>query len=384
MKIKAKFLLLVVLILLGLFLPFWSLSSPKDLPDIEKPLDLAQNWLINDLDNEGYFKYKYDPKKGYSRKNNMIRQLMSSKVLAELAQERPEVRDLHRKNLDYIFANWYKEDGERGYILYKNKSKLGAAAMLLRTLVFSPYFEEYKKEAQKLYNTILYLQNEDGSFRAWYIEPDYSYSEDYLLTFYSGEALTTLVEYYERTGDKEILKNVIHSQDFYIDHYVTQLSENYYPAYVPWHTQSLNKLYKITGDKKYAKAIFILNDELLKIQNQTGRSIQGYLGRFYNPAHPEYGSPHSSSDGVYTEGLAYAYEIAKIIGDKRHQEKYKKGTILGAHNLINLQFTEINTSHFNKPWRLIGAIRYKYKDDRIRIDTTQHTIDAFRKIKDVL
>jgi len=308
--------------------------------------------------------------------------LMASRLLAELSQDNPGLRDLHRRNLDYIFSHWYLEEGGQGYIYYGGKSKLGAMAMALRTLVYSPFFEEYSDEAEKLANTILALQNPDGSLEPWSIEPSYAYDKDYLLTFYSGEAILSLVEYYLGTSDTVYLDAAVKSQDYYIDEYVTHLTENYYPAYVPWHTQSLNALFKITGDEEYANAVFVLNDELFKIQNQDGEPYDDMLGRFYDPSHPEYGTPHSSSDAVYTEGLVYAYELARLVGDEEHVEKYRQAIILGVHNLMNLQFRESNMYYLQHPERVVGAIRYNVKDNRIRVDTTQHTIDTFIKVLD--
>jgi hypothetical protein len=342
-------------------------------------------WLKKSFREEGYFQYLYNPQNDeYSTDNNIIRQLMSSRKFAELSPSVGEIEILHRKNLEYIFTNWYKELGDLGYIYFNETSKLGDNAMALRTLVYSPFFDEYSKKAAALFKTIVYSQNDDGSFEPCFIEPKNDYDKDYYLTFYSGEAILGLIEYYEKTKDPEILKTAIKSQDFYVDRYVTHLKENYYPAYVPWHTQCLNKLYKITGNKKYADAIFVMNDELLKIQNTNGKPDKKYLGRFYNPKYKQYGSPHSSSDGVYTEGLAYAYEIAKMVGDKEHEEKYKKAIILGVHNLMSLQYTEDEANKHPYPERLSGAIRYTADDPRIRIDTVQHTIDAFTKILQVM
>ena len=341
---------------------------------INNSLNPAEKWLTSNLKEKGCFNYIYDPSTGeYPNKNNMIRQLMASRLLAELCQTNSSLETFHQKNLDFIFEYWYEEDNETGYIFYDNKSKLGAIAMALRTLIYSPFFDDYQEESTKLANAIFSLQNTDVSFEPWYIAPDYEYDKDYLLTFYSGEAILSLVEMYIKTNDSIYLAAAVKSQDFYIDRYVVHLEDNYYPAYVPWHTQSLNKLYKITGEKKYADAIMILNDELLKIQDTNDCST---LGRFYDPMHPEYGSPHSSSDGVYIEGLAYAYEIARLINDTKHQNKYKIGIMLGVHNLISLQYDSSDD-------KIDGAIRYNIDDYHIRIDTTQHTIDAFRKILDV-
>ena len=313
----------------------------------------------------------------------MIRQFMASRHLAEMSKSNKTLQSLHQKNLDFIFDNWYREDGNIGYIFFDSKSKLGAMAMMLRTLVYSPFFENYEKEAYKLVNCILYMQKPDGSFNAWYIEPSYSYNEVYLLKFYSGEAILSLVEFYEKTGNETILNQAIFSQDYYIEEYVNNMSKNYYPAYVPWHTQSLNKIYLITGEQKYADAIFILNDELLKIQDTENNDT---LGRFFNYTYRNYGKPHSSSDGVYTEGLAYAYETAQIINDEQHIDKYKTALELGARNLIRLQYNESESQSYKSPERLVGALRINNSKTpdisqiNIRIDTTQHAMDAFDKI----
>jgi len=354
-------------------------SEPNiTLAKLNSSLDLAKEWLINNFNEKGIFNYQYDPSsEKYSGRNNMIRQLMSSRLLAELSQDNSDLRKMHKKNLDFIFRHWYREGG---YIYYNSKSKLGANAMALRTLVYSPFFDDYRDEAEELANTILSLQNPDGSLEPWYIEPNYKYDKDRLLTFYSGEAILSLVEYYMKTGNTLYLDAAIKSQDFYIEKYVTHLKQNYYPAYVPWHTQSLNNLFKLTAEKKYADAIFVLNDELIRIQNTDSQPWTEYSGRFYHPAHPEYGTPHSSSDAIYTEGLSYACEIARIVDDKEHQEKYRRAIIFGAHNLISLQFKDSNVYNFQHPERVKGAIRYRVEDNRIRIDTTQHTIDAFMKI----
>jgi len=45
---------------------------------------------------------------------------------------------------------------------------------------------------------ILSLIDKKGEFHPWLKEPDYEYDKDYLLTFYSGEAILSLVEYYEK------------------------------------------------------------------------------------------------------------------------------------------------------------------------------------------
>jgi len=354
------------------------------LDDVKQSKKLAEKWLIRNLNDNGYFNYMYMPGlNGYSSGNNMIRQLMASRRLAEMSLEDKSLLELHKKNLDFVFSEWYLQDNNIGYIYFENNSKLGSNAMALRTLIYSPYFNEYKQKADNLAYGILRIQHEDGSFDAWYIKPEKENDPDYQLTFYSGEAILALIEYYEKTGEKKYLNAAIKSQDYYINKYVTHLKENYYPAYVPWHTICLNKLYKITKNRKYAEALFILNDKLLEIQNTTGLPYPDYLGRFYNPKTPQYGVPHSASDGVYTEGLAYAYEVAKLLNDKQRMQTYSKAIALGVHNIINLQFKKDNLYYFEDPSLVEGGIRIRVNDNRVRVDCTQHVIDAFAKIIDV-
>lgn len=340
--------------------------------------DRGEKWLLSNMREKGLFRYIYNPKPDdYPDQNNAIRQLMASRLLAEMTRENPDLLPMHRKNVEFHMKHWYKEDGDKAYVLYSGNSKLGAIAMLLRTLVWSPDYEKYQEQAAKLANGILSLMAEDGSFDPFYVKPEYAYDKDYLLTFYSGEALVALAEYHMKTGRQDILEKTLKSQDFYVDRYVTHMAQNYYPAYVPWHSISLNLLWKITEKPEYAQAIFALNDELLKILDTTDQ-----VGRFYNPKFPQYGKPHASSDGVYTEGLAYAYEIARLTGEKTKEETYLSALSIAVENIAKLQYTKTSLKDFDfeRPDRALGAIRYSVDRTGVRVDSVQHSMDAMRKI----
>jgi hypothetical protein len=352
---------------------------------IQDSLKAMKAWLIDNFQDEGYFRYKYFLGSGeYPESNNMIRQLMASRLLAEMAAEDDGVRAMHEKNLEHVFTRWYREEDGSGYIFFENMSKLGASAMALRVLIYSPLYDEYGEEAGRLANTLVRLQDADGSFDAFLIEPEDEYDEDYYLTFYSGEAVLALTEYYLKTDDPKILKAAVKSQNYYIIKYVDEMDENYYPAYVPWHTISLYKLYRITGDERYVQAIFELNDKLLEIQQIEKPKYVDTWGRFHDTAHIEYGSPHSSSTAVYLEGMTYAYELAKEKGDGERMEKYLESIKLAAQNIMNLQFNERNTYYLNHPERVLGAVRAGVNQNYIRVDTTQHAIDAFNRIVEVV
>ncbi len=360
---------------------------PFDLNKVQEALAQGKWRLVDNLDEEGKFTYVYNPTPAtYSDNNNLIRQFMASRLLAQLSVADANLLEAHKRNLAYIFATRYREDERNGRVVYADSSKLWANAMLLRALVASPYFDLYTAQAEKLATTLLDAQNKDGSFEPWWIEPGYAYDEDYLLTFYSGEAIVALLEYYKKTNQKNILDAAILAQDFYIEEYVTQIDENYYPAYVPWHTISLHSLFFLTKDTRYAQAIFVLNDKLIDemLHTPTKKGPQDLIGRFYTLEYAEYGSPHAASDGVYLEGIAYAYEIATLVWDVQHQKKYRDAIELALHNIYTLQYDVEDAYFVESPERVLWAVRFNATDNRIRIDTTQHVVDALIKIEDVL
>ncbi|HEU4677228.1 MAG TPA: hypothetical protein VFS75_00745 [Candidatus Paceibacterota bacterium] len=340
---------------------------------------LAFSSLVRSLDPvTSYFTYEEHPNGTISNADNDIRQLLASRVLAEAAAFDSSYETLHERNLSVIMENWYKEDGEQAYVYAYGKSKLGANAMLLRVLVASPDFARYATEAKRLAAGILSLMHEDGSFEPWYKEPDYAYDRDYLLTFYSGEATLALLEYGEKVKDVAVLTDARRAEDHYIGAYVDDMSAHYYPAYVPWHTLALSHLFNATKDMRYANAIFALNDKLLELED-----MEEFIGRFYDPETPEYGSPHASSDAVYTEGLATAYAVAKATGDAAHARAYRGTLTLAFQNLVNLQYEapwyRIFDDHTARR-KLLGGIMTNACEAQVRIDSTAHAVDAFDAI----
>lgn len=326
----------------------------------------------------GFFTYNTHPVGNKSTNDNAIRQFLASRVMAIESIKNDDFYAIHEQNLQAIFDSWYQEDEGRGYVLAFDKSKLGANALLLRTLVASPFFTEYDDEAKKLADGIVYLMNNDGSFNPWYMEPAYGYDADYLLTFYSGEAILALLEYAEKADDQSIFNKAKLSQDYYLKKYVDDIDENYYPAYVPWHTLSLTLLYEKTKDQKYADAVFVLNDKLLEMQDKTD-----FIGRFYNPETPEYGSPHASSDAVYTESLVSAYNLSRKIGDSAREKRFKDAIVIAVHNLERLQYKSHNWNIFESSdvkKKLNGAIKSNVCSGWMRVDTTAHAIDALRDL----
>ncbi|MGH8646726.1 MAG: hypothetical protein ACREX4_20615 [Gammaproteobacteria bacterium] len=300
---------------------------------------------------------------------------MAARLLAELAREAATELPLHRRNLSFVDDSLYRETANGlGFVEFRGVAKLGAVAMALRTLAASPLYDERRRQAEALAATIKHMMAPNGSFSPWFrgrsdLPPDRA------LTFYSGEAILALLEFADRSGRNDILDDARRAQNFYIHEYVTNLKVNYYPAYVPWHTMSLHSLFLRSCERRFAEAAFVLNDKLLEIQDTLA-----YAGRFFNPRYFQYGAPHSSSDGIYTEGLAYAYELARMLGDEPREGIYGRALERAVENLRSLQVTLPDSQEISNRPRSLGLVRTRHGSSLSRIDNTQHAIDAFRKV----
>src|SRR5690606_16349329 len=144
--------------------------KPAKVRSVEEARQQGLLWVRNNFLETGIFLYAFDPEQNkVPRSSNELRQLMGSRRLANESRCDEVFAQLHAKNLEYLFKEWYLEDANGGFILYQDKSKLGASAMLLRTLVYSPQYEKYKHEAMMLARGITAVQQPDGSFKPWYI-----------------------------------------------------------------------------------------------------------------------------------------------------------------------------------------------------------------------
>jgi len=337
----------------------------------------AEGWLIASQQPCGLFAYEYDPLRDrIVPGNNAVRQLLASVTLADLAARRPDLTSAHRRNLDYMFMHWYRERDGVGYIHYADHAELGSLAMAVRMFAVSPLLKERRAEADALAKGIVACLKDDGSFRPLYFEGyGWRISDRRALQFFSGEAIVALVDYHLRTGDPRWLAAARRAQEHYLQEYVAEIEQNYYPAYVPWHTQSLNKLYQATGDQRYPKAVFVMNDRLLELLDTTD-----CVGRFYRPDSPFYGGPHSSGDAVFIESLTYALEIAALTGETARARAYGAALDLAVAHFATLQYSLEEALDFPRPWLAVGGVRSSDTRPEIRIDNTSHCIDALGKL----
>lgn len=353
------------------------LAEDINLKSLNESLDLMMGWIFNNSHENGRIEYKYWPEKDkYSLSNNMIRQFMTSTAIGELYNYKsdPEILKLWERNLAYNFSKFYLEEAENAYIIYNKKSKLGANAVASMNLISVDGYnlaEPYKIAFSKLINAITNSVLEDYSFKTFFGPTVRNNNQ----AFYPGEALVAL-SYAEERGKLVLDYKLIKKIKYYYMNWWHKNDREL--AFIPWHTQAYYRFYKKSKEEHYIDAIFEMNDFLVSCQARLKdtNSMPEKVGRYYKEGCKKYGPPHSSSTAVYTEGLSYAYKLAKEKNDLEREEKYREAIILGLRSILQLQINKEESEQYKKPNLVWGGVREKFTDDEIRVDNVQHSIMA--------
>jgi hypothetical protein len=195
--------------------------------------------------------------------------------------------------------------------------------------------------------------------------------------FYPGEALL-LWSSLLREGELDLLNRFWKSFEFYRRWHL----ENRNPAFIPWHTQAYWNVWKFAHDDRLARAIFEMNDWLLTVQQWESAARPDCQGRFYDPKRP-FGPPHASSTGVYLEGLADAFALARELGDDQRVVAYRTALLRGLRNVAQLTFkNDLDMYYVSKRNRLYGGVRTTEYNNVVRVDNVQHCLMAIQKVLD--
>jgi hypothetical protein len=155
--------------------------------------DLLGQWLFSNLHPNGRMTYMYFPSQGREtspNSNNMIRQWMATVAMGRVARLHPELELEARveQNIRYNLGEFYKTEGDLGYIEWGGKAKLGAAALAMISLIESPARPSFAEYEQGLLNLTLNQWQKSGEFHCFF-KPK-SRVQDNLHNFYPGAPST--------------------------------------------------------------------------------------------------------------------------------------------------------------------------------------------------
>lgn len=340
-------------------------------------------WVIANQDSTGALPYVYRvDEEEFSDGDNVIRQMITAQGLYAAGRvfEDARMTSAAERVSARAFEESYVYDTARrvGYMREDNgEVKLGAAALAVLALREKDARAPVSEKERALGDFIISMQREDGSFQT-FLQDERTDEND---RFYSGEALTALALLHRASGEKKYRAALERG----FTYYRALLEREFMPQYAPWHSMAYTIFYEDTRRTDYAEYVFYLTDALVEgMLDADVDAKPDEIGRFFNPLEPTWGPPHSSSTGIYTEGLTYAYDTAVIAGDAARLERYRAAVVLGTRSLMQVQWTPESAAGHRDPERLIGALRETVTNGDLRIDQTGHALNALARAYEVL
>ena len=340
---------------------------------------LLAQWMDNQLQPDGRMVYKYWPSRGQeSSADNTIRQFLATICLQRMRalHDSDDLASRISRNLAFNLQKFYRSEDDLGFIEFRGRRKLGAAALAAVAIMESPERESHAPAESGLRRLVDHLSRPDGSFQTNYGEPAANDNQN----FYPGEALLLWAKMYHETRDAERLAKFMRAFDYYQRWH----HENRNPAFVPWHTMAYYVVWQITRDPELERSILDMNDWLLGMQQWDDAPYPDVRGRFYDPSRPEYGPPHASATGVYLEGLIDAFSLARQLGDHRRMQRYREAVVRGLRSVFQLQFSDdVDMYYISRSSPVHGGLRTTVYNNEIRVDNVQHVLMALMKILEV-
>ena len=311
---------------------------------------LSREWYLNNQD-DFFLHYTYYPEEdAYSNETHRLREVAALWNVATLANELddPELRTLAQRGFSSFEKSFeFDSEGRFFYVDITPKSvKLGYSAFIILALLEMehPRRDNY---LDGFAEGILSLQNEDGSFDTHFFSNSTS-STDY----YPGEAMTALMALYYHNGDERYLSAVKRAFPYYISYW----RGNPTTAFVPWQSRAYSQLHRTVPDTIVGDFVFEMNDWLLERHEPSGEC------RYFAF------DDRRSTVGVYMEGVAEAYALAKRRGDALHVRCYGNYLREGAGFLADMQVKA--SEHASAVGGFPGA------DGSMRVDRQQHAVFA--------
>jgi hypothetical protein len=339
---------------------------------------LLSGYLVRSVQSDGRMVYLYYPSRGTEdlSRNNAIRQWMATRALLQVGRRSPgDLQPIVRRNIEYNLQTMYREEGGLGLIFDGEKVKLGAVALAALALAEAPLADEYRAILQRLCATVSALWTESGQFRTFYRPAHRNDCQN----FYPGEALLLWARLLATGSDTSLAARFWRSFEYYQRWHKAHRN----PAFIPWHTQAYWNVWQLTRDRRLAEAILDMNDWLLAVQQWESTPHPDCRGRFYDPHRP-FGPPHASSTGVYLEGLADAWALARELGDAPRLANYRTAILRGLRSIAQLTFKDdLDMFYVTQRDRLRGGVRTTEYHNVVRIDNVQHGWMAIQKVLDV-
>lgn len=254
--------------------------------------------------------------------------------------------------------------------------KLGATAL---TALAAEYEAgaPWREHARQLVNTMLGLQNADGSFTCT-IGREASRENDQ--NFFPGECLLALAVCAHRTQDERVAHVIGRSFSYYSEHFRSRPAT----AFVLWQTDAWTRIARWMAAGSFPSLgpagpqiadivpfVFKQVDWLLRLQytESTGCPEED-LGGFKIP------QPPAISSAAYGEAVIRACGLASLVNDAERVRRYRRAALSCLKFLLRLQILPGTEAFFPRPALVTGAATASLESFEIRCDYDQHFTTA--------
>jgi hypothetical protein len=255
-------------------------------------------------------------------------------------------------------------------------NRLGAVGLLILAINELPSpGADLLEQSEQLCAYIRKQQQSDGALG--YSEPSAQAEIDPQgIDFYPGEALYGLMrsqQYRPASWKTEVIRKAL-------PYYRAWWRAHKNLALVPWQTAAYSEAYLGTKEQQFADFVIEMNDWLCEHQHtQLDPRHPLWIGGFRESVDGDASdSAPQVTSASYAEGLADACRVARQVKDQARYQRYREALERCLQFLNTLQYTEASTQHFADWYRpvLVGAFFASHHDGNLRIDYTQHAVNA--------
>ena len=201
----------------------------------------------------------------------------------------------------------------------------------------------------------------------------------FMQRYFTGHAALALLRHSKVTGSDESGETASAVLNWLDQQYPSGEKDNFHPTHVPWHAFAIAEQYRIQGLSLHLDTLFSMCDELVSLQ-----ADRDFPGRFFNPTSPSFSSPNIVRDALSTLALMDALVIAAAEDDRPRQKQYRKAIRLSLDNLRAHQYDYGLVGAFDQPRSAIGALRFRYNEERIRLDGVVYGATAFERAAELM
>jgi hypothetical protein len=350
-------------------------KTPMTAIELRQRIDASIAWFKASQENNGHFKYQYNPiKDRYSKSDNIVRQMGAMYVLGETISKDKKnrlenqygLKNMVEKALAYSRANTVSGEytGKQFKCILKDSKKCSLGAVSLALIAVLDLVEKYPSLKPKYNDLIegymaylLAMKKDNGGYRdSYFIKGEQKKKES---DFSNGEAWFAMVRYYLYKPSVELKQKIDESGTYFVSRYSKKRDPNFYL----WGVAALKDWYPIDQDKKYFEFVKGYTNWRIKHFASQKTSIR--------------------NKGAYIEALTLIYPILKGHIKTKEITFWLKKTAQFQLSETNIPFVSSYTSKKtnkidikNKPYAY-GGFLTGFDAPFQRIDFTQHSMNSY-------